>query len=245
MEDKEFPRRKRWPIVLLWPALFIWAVVFAVFAAFGAAVLLAAAAGAAAAGAMSAILLFSATRLCDGMAGAVPADPRKHAALFGIAEALCLTHGIAVPKLMVMEDPSPTVLAYGLHGRICVSQGFFTHLSVVEQEAVTAHALCRIQRGHARSDTLAAVVFGFVLAPLGLRSLAGRCAAALRGRHALLASDLAAVRLTRYPPGLMSALQRMQNSPIPNLAPCIDHLQALPRKQLAFLESRVGLLAEI
>lgn len=245
MEDKEFPRRKRWPIVLLWPTLFIWAVVFAVFAAFGAAVLVAVVAGAAAAGAMLAVLLFSATRLCDGMVGAAPADPHKHAALFSLAEALCLTHGLATPKLMVMEDHSPTVLAYGLHGRICVSQGFFSHLSVVEQEAVVAHALCRIQRGHARSDTLAAVVFGFVLAPLGMRGLAGRCATTLRGRHALLASDLAAVRLTRYPPGLMSALQRMQDSPIPNLAPCIDHLQALPRKQLSCFEGRVGLLAEI
>ena len=245
MEDKEFPRRKRWPLVLLWPALFVWAVVFVIFAAFGAGVPTAVAAGAAAALAMLALLLLWATRLCDGMTGAVPADRHEHAALFSLAEALCLTHGLAVPKLMVMEDASPTVLAYGLHGRICVSQGFFTQLSVVEQEAVVAHALCRIKRGHARSDTLAAVVFGFVLAPLGMRGLAGRCAATLRGRHALLASDLAAVRLTRYPPGLMSALQRMQDSPIPNLAPCVDHLQALPRKQSACFEGRVGLLAEI
>ena len=245
MEDKEFPRRKRWPIVLIWPMLFIWAVVFVIFAAFGAPLATASGPGAAAAGAMLVVLLSSATRLCDGMTGAVPADRHEHAALFSLTESLCLTHGLAVPKLMVMEDSSPTALAYGLHGRICVSQGFFSQLSVVEQEAVVAHALCRIQRGHARSDTLAAVVFGFVLAPLGMRSMAGRCAATLRGRHALLASDLAAVRLTRYPPGLMSALQRMQDSPIPNLAPCVDHLQALPRKQSSCFEGRVGLLAEI
>lgn len=245
MEDQEFPRRKRWPIVLIWPMLFIWAVVFVIFAAFGAPLTTASAPAAAAAGAMLAVLLSSATRLCDGMVGATPAEPQRHAVLFNLAESLCLTHGLNVPKLMVMEDSSPTVLSYGLEGRICVSQGFFTHLSVVEQEAVVAHALCRIQRGHARSDTLAAVVFGFVLAPLGMRGLAGRCAATLRGRHALLASDLAAVRLTRYPPGLMSALQRMQDSPIPNLAPCVDHLQALPRKQPACFEGRVGLLAEI
>ena len=245
MEDQEFPRRKRWPIVLIWPMLFIWAVVFVIFAAFGAPLATASGPGAAAAGAMLVVLLSSATRLCDGMVGATPADPHKHAELFSLTESLCLTHGLAVPKLMVMEDSSPTALAYGLHGRICVSQGFFSQLSVVEQEAVVAHALCRIQRGHARSDTLAAVVFGFVLAPLGMRSMAGRCAATLRGRHALLASDLAAVRLTRYPPGLMSALQRMQDAPIPNLAPCVDHLQALPRKQSSCFEGRVGLLAEI
>ena len=245
MEDNEFPRRKRWPIVLLWPALFILAVVLAVLSAFGAALPVAIVAGGAAAVAMVAIVLLSATKLCDGMTGAAPADARKHAALFSLVESLCLTHGLDVPKLMVVDDPSPTVLAYGLKGRICASAGFFSRLSVVEQEAVVAHALCRIQRGHARTDALAAMVFGFVLAPLGMRGLAGRCAAALRGRHALLASDLAAVRLTRYPPGLMSALQRMQDSPIPNLAPPVDHLQALPRKQFERLDGRVSLLAEI
>lgn len=245
MEDKEFPRRKRWPIVLIWPMLFVWVVVFAIFAAFGLSLGAAAAPASAAAGAMLAIVASSATRLCDGMVGATPAEPQKHAALFNLTESLCLTHGLDAPKLMIMEDSSPTVLAYGLQGRICASTGFFSQLSVVEQEAVVAHALCRIQRGHARSDALAAVVFGFVLAPLGMRGLAGRCAAALRGRHALLASDLAAVRLTRYPPGLMSALQRMQDSPIPNLAPSVDHLQALPRRQPACFDGRVGLLAEI
>lgn len=245
MEDKEFPRRKRWPIVLLLPMLFIWALVFTIFSAFGTDLSVASGLGAAAAGAMLAIVLSSATRLCDGMAGATPADTQKHAALFNITESLCLTHGLDTPKLMVMEDSSPTVLAYGSQGRICASAGFFSQLSVVEQEAVVAHALCRIQQGHARSDALAAVVFGFVLAPLGMRGLAGRCAAALRGRHALLASDLAAVRLTRYPPGLMSALQKMLSSPIPDLAPSVDHLQALPRKQFEYLDCRVGLLAEI
>ena len=238
--------------MLLWPALFIWAVVFAIFLAFGTALPIAVAAGVVAAVVVLALVLLLARKLCDGMAGATPADLHKHASLFSIIEALCLTHGLDLPKLMVMDDSSPTVLAYG--DRICVSAGFFSHLSVVEQEAVVAHALCRIQRGHARTDALAAVVFGFVLAPLGMRSLAGRCATTLRGRHGLLASDLAAVRLTRYPPGLMSALQQMQNSPVPNLAPHIDHLQALPRKQSAhkqsarkqyeLLDSRVGLLAE-
>lgn len=225
--------------------LFIWTVVFAILAAFGASLSAASVSGVAAAVAILAIVLFLATRLCDGMAGATPADPQKHAALFSITESLCITHGLDSPKPMVTEDPSPTVLAYGLKGRICASAGFFSQLSVVEQEAVVAHALCRIQRGHARSDALAAAVFGFVLAPLGMRSLAGRCATALRGRHALLASDLAAVRLTRYPPGLMSALQRMQNSPIPKLAPSVDHLQALPRKQFERLDRRMELLAEI
>ena len=247
--DTDFPQRSRWLAILLWPWLFGWAVVFVILAAFGFELALAAAVGCLAGLALVLVVLLTTTKLIEGQLGAVSADPDKHALLFNTVEALCLVNGLPAPKLTVMEEASPTALAYGIRisqARICVSAGFFERLSVVEQEAVVAHALCRIHRGDFRGDSLSAVVFGLVLTPLGLRKLAGRSASAIRGSNALLAADLAAVRLTRYPPALVSSLETIQDQTAPKLPSYLDHLQTLPRQgQVGAVEYRVSVLVEI
>jgi len=236
-------------MVLLWPWLFGWAVAFVLLAAFGFELGLAGVLGCLAGLALVGLVGLATTKLIEGQLGAVPADPDKHALLFSTVEALCLVNGLPAPKLTVLKETSPTALAYGLktsQARICVSEGFFEQLNVVEQEAVVAHALCRIHRGDFRGDSLAAVVFGLVLAPLGLRRLAGRAASAMRGSNALLAADLAAVRLTRYPPALVSSLETIRHQTKASLPSYLDHLQTLPRQdQTEPLDQRVGVLVEI
>jgi len=248
-DDMDFPRKSRWSIVLAWPLLFGLIIAFAISLAFGATLALAVAAGLLAGVLLVLGVMLVTTKLVEGQLGAAPADPEEHALLFNTVEALCLTNGLSTPKLVVIDELSPTVLTYGIrvsYARICVSAGFFTQLKAVEQEAVIAHALCRIHRGDFRSDSLCAVVFGFVLTPLGLRKLAGNYACALRGSDALLASDLAAVRLTRYPPALVSSLENIEHQNGPALPNYLDHLQIVPRQtQNEPVRGRIGVLVEV
>lgn len=244
----DFPRKSSALKLLLWPLLFGWVLAFVIATAFDLEVL-SAVAVATAAGVLLvlAVLLFT-TRLISGQLGAKPADMTRHALLYGTTEALCLTSGLPNPRLAVFEESIPTVVVYGIRlggARLCVSRGFFSQLSAVEQEALVAHGLYRIHRGDFRADSLAAVIFGVVLAPLGLRRLAGRGVRRSRGQNALLAADMAAVQLTRYPTALISVLNGISAQRSPKLPSHLDHLQILPRqRQKQSVENRIGILAE-
>ena len=249
LDDPDFPCRQRASLALIGPLLLGWAVGLAILAAVGLAWPLAAGLGFLLGVTLSLVPLLTATRLVEGQLGAIPADPAEDAVLFSTAESLCLVSGLPMPKLMLIEQPEAIVLAYGLrpsHARICVSEGFFSQLSAVEQEAVIAHGLCRIHRGDVVGDTLAAKVCGFLLRPLGLGRSAGKLARWLNGPDALLAADLAAVRLTRYPPAQVSALELMQTQEKPALPVHLDHLQMLPADSpVQITHDRMGVLVEI
>ena len=249
LHDPDFPCRRRAPLMLVGPLLLGWVVGLAILAAVGLAWPLAVGLGFLLGAVLVAATLASATRLIAGQLGVVPADPSEDAVLFNTTESLCLVSGLPMPQLMLIDRPAPIILTYGLrpaHASICVSEGFFNELSAVEQEAVIAHGLCRIHRGDVVSDTLAAKVCGFMLRPLGLGRSAGKLARWLNGSDALLAADLAAVRLTRYPPALVSALETMQKQERTAMPIHLDHLQMLPADGPAILtHDRMGVLVEV
>ena len=249
LDDPDFPSRRRASLALIGPLLLGWALGLVILWAVGLAWPLAVGLGFLLGAALALVPLLTATKLTEGQLGAVPADPVEDAVLFSTTESLCLVSGLPQPKLMLVDYPEPTVLAYGLrpsHARICVSEGFFNELSAVEQEAVIAHGLCRIHRGDVVGDTLAAKVCGFLLRPLGLGRSAGKLARWLNGPDALLAADLAAVRLTRYPPALVSALEFMQVQKRAAVPVHLDHLQLLPARGPAeTTHDRMGVLVEV
>ena len=249
LDDPDFPCRQRASLALIGPLLLGWVVGLAILAAVGLAWPLAMGLGFLLGTALALVPLLTATKLVEGQLGAVPADPSQDAVLFNIAESLCLVSGLPQPKLMLIDRPEAIALVYGLrpnHARICVSEGFFNLLSAVEQEAVIAHGLCRIHRGDVVGDTLAAKVCGFLLRPLGLGRSAGKLARWMNGSDALLAADLAAVRLTRYPPAQVSALELMQQQEGATMPIHLDHLQMLPKGGPAiFTHDRMGVLVEV
>ena len=131
--------------------------------------------------------------------GGVPADLRAHARLYNLVDGLCAAGGVAPPRLVVVDDPALNALAVGRDPRkatLAVTTGILRDLSRIELEGVLANELVRIKRRSTLPGTLAA----------GAGPLARRVARRCDREEAV---DMAAVALTRYPPGLASALEKM------------------------------------
>jgi heat shock protein HtpX len=145
--------------------------------------------------------------------GAVPADPVRHARLLNLVGGLCVAAGVPRPDVRVVDDPAPDACAFGRdphHAVIVVTQGLLDCLTRVELEGVMAHELSHVKAHDTRPAALAVVVWG--LPGLLLRPLAAHAGRAAGGDREPLA-DLAGVRLTRYPPGLVAALEKLVAAP--------------------------------
>jgi Zn-dependent protease with chaperone function len=126
-----------------------------------------------------------------------------------VAESLCLVLGLKVPELRVLVDPAPNALSTGAPPgavRIVATSGLLELLERIELEAVLAHELSHVKR----LDTLSG---GLSLALVGGGSLpvpgSARIASFLEGPGREVEADLAAVLTTRYPPALVSSLERL------------------------------------
>ena len=128
-----------------------------------------------------------------------PADPRIDARLWNLVEGLSTGAGVRQPRLLVIDHPGLNTLAAGSRrGRslLAVTTGLLTELDRIELEAVLAEELWLIRHDEIVPSTVLAATFG-----LG-RSLA------LSADHDS-AADQGAISLTRYPPALASALEKI------------------------------------
>ena len=153
------------------------------------------------AGAGTAVVWATADRRALAAVGGVPADPRAHARLYNLVDGLCAAAGVPAPRLVVVDDRALNALAVGRdprHATLAVTTGLVGDLSRIELEGVIASELIRIKRRDTLPGTLAA----------GAGPLARRVACPAAREEAV---DLAAVALTRYPPGLASALEKMES----------------------------------
>ncbi|HWG74582.1 MAG TPA: M48 family metalloprotease [Acidimicrobiales bacterium] len=151
------------------------------------------------AGAGGTALWATADRRAVAGIGGVPADPRVHARLYNLVDGLCAAAGVAPPRLLVVDDAALNAVAVGRDPRratLAVTTGLLRDLSRIELEAVLANELVRIKRRSTLPGTLAA----------GAGPLARRIAQRSEREEAV---DMAAVALTRYPPGLASAFEKM------------------------------------
>lgn len=158
-------------------------------------------------------------------------DPR----LANLVEGLSLSTGIEEPALYELDDPSRNALALtdGEAASVVVTSGLIKDLGRMELEAVVAAALVRIKSGDAAIDTLAAGMFSYPMidGPLAqITSPVGRWAMRkVVVPDADIAADQAAVGVTRYPPGLSSALEKISESYHPARATAgNDHLWVAP-----------------
>jgi Zn-dependent protease with chaperone function len=128
-----------------------------------------------------------------------PADPGHEARVLNLVEGLAPAAGLSRPRTVVIDDPSANALAIGRdarHGVVVVTTGLLERLSRMELEAVVAHALVQLRDGTTVRPTVS-----LALGRLG--------AAAPDAGAGATAADLAAISLTRYPPGLSGALRRL------------------------------------
>jgi heat shock protein HtpX len=85
--------------------------------------------------------------------------------LFHIVENLCITAGLPMPRIYIIEDSAPNAFATGRdpkHAVICYTTGIIEKLDKVELEAVTAHELSHIGNYDIRLMTVIVVLVGIV-----------------------------------------------------------------------------------
>jgi len=99
------------------------------------------------------------------MAGAHPATREKYFDLYTSVENLAITAGLPMPKVFVIEDPSPNAFATGRdknHAVIAVTTGLLSIMNKTELEGVLAHEMSHIGNRDMLVSTVAVVLVGFV-----------------------------------------------------------------------------------
>jgi heat shock protein HtpX len=173
--------------------------------------------------------------------------------LYHIVENLCITAGLPVPKIYLINDKAMNALATGRdpkHAVVAITSGLLEKLDKSELEGVISHELSHIGNRDILLSTVVVVLVGFValLSDFFMRSmfwgglgrrddkeggqaqgilmLAGIALAILSpiavtliqlaiSRNREYLADASGVLLTRYPDGLISALQKISADPTP------------------------------
>lgn len=187
------------------------------------ALIIAVVAGAAVAGG----LRLTAWRLLIRLTGGKAPHGEAEEILANVLEGLCVNHGIPTPELRIIRSDSVNALAVArtpAHAAIVVTTGAVEQLERIALEGLLAHHLCRIRRGDAAFETLAGILLAWPLGAAGWlrRRVMSRVLPAGRS----LEADFEAVSLTRYPPGLLSALMTLssQTAEVPSATVAALHM---------------------
>jgi heat shock protein HtpX len=151
----------------------------------------------------------AAVRLTGARVAGVDEEPRLH----NLIDGLCAASGIPKPTLRVVDDDVPNALTVGHHPRrttIVVTSGLVSSLGPIELEAVLAHELSHVKAHDVLPGTVAVTSLGAVAV---LFAPAARLPFWGSGDQREPLADLAAVALTRYPPGLIAALEKIAAGP--------------------------------
>jgi heat shock protein HtpX len=133
--------------------------------------------------------------------GGDAADEVRHARLLNLVDGLCATIGTTQPEVRVRNEPGLNAAVCGRRRRtttMVLTQGILDELTRVELEGVVAQQLTRIRC----YDMLPSTV---TVATLGIGTTM------LSPPEPVTAMDRAAVSFTRYPPGLIGALEKMES----------------------------------
>ena len=173
-------------------------------------------------------------RLVAARLGGRPADPASDARLWNLVEGLSTGAGVRQPRLIVVDSPALNAMAAGGSPDrtvLAVTNGLLSELDRIELEAVLAEALFQIRHQETIPGTVLVSTFG-----LGARW------ALLPERDTV--ADQGAITLTRYPPALASALEKIQNkgAAVPSIPARMAHLWlADPRPDPTTSRARLAL----
>lgn len=140
--------------------------------------------------------------------GASPADGSEAAGFRNLAEGLSATAGVPVPDLLVIDAPTVNLVVVGTDAEdaaIVVTSGMLARLSRVELEAAVARAFVQLRQGDVFAATMSVRLESSPTTRFFASMLGHGSSLDEPDRDVLL--DRAAVMLTRYPPGLVGALE--------------------------------------
>jgi heat shock protein HtpX len=144
------------------------------------------------------------------------ADPVDDARVVNLIEGLSVGAGVRQPRLLVVDTPGLNAMAAGTtpaRAMVVVTSGLLAELSRIELEAVLAEELVLIRHQETVPATVLAATFGL-----------GRGIGVPGDRDTR--ADTAAVTLTRYPPALAAALEKVhaKGAQVPGVPGSLRHL---------------------
>lgn len=95
--------------------------------------------------------------------GAHEADPQQYQQLYNIVQTLAIGDGLPVPKVYVMDDPSPNAFATGRdpkHSAVTVTTGLLQMMNREELEGVLAHEMSHVKNFDVRLLLVVSTMIG-------------------------------------------------------------------------------------
>jgi heat shock protein HtpX len=111
------------------------------------------------------IAYFFHQNMIDAVTGGESVTRQQQPRLYNLLENLCISRGIPMPKLKVMDSPALNAFAAGLNRQqysITVTSGLLQALNDQEIEAVLGHELTHIRNGDVQLMVVAVIIAGVV-----------------------------------------------------------------------------------
>ena len=111
------------------------------------------------------IAYFFHQNMIDAVTGGESVTRQQQPRLYNLLENLCISRGIPMPKLKVMDSPALNAFATGLNRQqysITVTTGLLAALNDQEIEAVLGHELTHIRNGDVQLMVIAVIIAGVV-----------------------------------------------------------------------------------
>lgn len=111
------------------------------------------------------IAYFFHQNMIDAVTGGEAVTRQEQPRLYNLLENLCISRGITMPKLKVMQSDAMNAFATGLNPRqyaVTVTTGLLNNLDDQEIEAVLGHELTHIRNGDVQMMVIAVIIAGVV-----------------------------------------------------------------------------------
>jgi len=122
------------------------------------------------------IAWFANTAIIRSATGARPLQRKENRRVYNLVENLCMTKGMTMPKMNIIEDDSLNAFASGINNRtytVSLSRGIINKLNDDELQGVIAHELSHIRNRDVRLLIVSIVFVGIfaMLTQLAFRAL--------------------------------------------------------------------------
>lgn len=116
--------------------------------------------------AMSIASYYSGDKVALWTAGAKPISKEENPYVYRLVENLCITAGLPMPKIHIIDDPAMNAFATGRdpeHASIALTSGIIENLENEELEGVIAHELSHIKNYDIRLMMVVVVLVGIIV----------------------------------------------------------------------------------